>query len=126
MNKLNSRLFSTLIAPVVAITAFSTNIATAHQTRTIPQGLTAARNTLWKNRRISVCWENPTSSNRNLRGVVRNAIQNTWAKYSSLSFSGWRKCQNSSKGIRIKIADEGPHTKGLGTELDGKKNGMVL
>ena len=126
MNKLNSRLFSTLIAPVVAVTAFSTNIATAHQTRTIPQGLTAARNTLWKNRRISVCWENPTSSNRNLRGVVRNAIQNTWAKYSSLSFSGWGKCQSSSKGIRIKIADEHPHTKGLGTELDGKKNGMVL
>ena len=29
-------------------------------------------------------------------------------------------------GIRIRVSDEAPHTKGLGSQLDGKKDGMVL
>lgn len=43
-----------------------------------------------------------------------------------MSFSGWKKCATLNKGIRIRIEDSGPHTKGLGNQLDGKLDGMVL
>ena len=81
---------------------------------------------IWKKRDINVCWENPESVNSQDRQWVEDSISKTWSLYSALSFNGWRPCQSNSKGIRIRISDTGPHTKGLGKQLDGKKNGMVL
>ncbi|AFZ57273.1 peptidase M12A astacin [Anabaena sp. PCC 7938] len=90
----------------------------------IEQPLIVERSNLWSARQISVCWE--TGGNNVEKQWVRDAIAQTWEKESSARFINWGDCQNNSKGIRIQLADVRPHTKGLGDELDGKTNGMVL
>lgn len=82
--------------------------------------------TIWETSKINVCWENPSSGNTTERGWVRDAVRDTWEKESRLTFTGWGTCQSSSMGIRIKIADEGPHVKRLGSSLNGMRDGMVL
>jgi hypothetical protein len=76
---------------------------------------------------VSVCWE-PGSSNGPERGWVRDAVTRSWEAQSNgkLRFIGFGQCVAASKGIRIAVQEDGPHTKGLGTQLNGKKNGMVL
>ncbi|OQW91633.1 MAG: hypothetical protein BWK78_04070 [Thiotrichaceae bacterium IS1] len=88
---------------------------------------------IWSSPTISVCWENPTSTNAYYRDIVKNAVEGTWDKVSGVDFVGWDKCLTNSKGIRIVWKDEPgdsanywPHTKGLGKQLDGKPNGMLL
>ena len=61
-----------------------------------------------------------------LRRVVEQAVAETWQAHSQLQFRGWEACAPNNRGIRIRIAEDGPHTKGLGRFLDGKKDGMVL
>jgi hypothetical protein len=56
---------------------------------------------------------------------VCGAVRATWEKESNLLFTGWGTCPASS-GIRIRIRAEGPHTKGLGTQLNNAAAGMVL
>ncbi len=75
---------------------------------------------------IPVCWENPTRENSLKRTWVREAVSESWETYANINFIGWSRCHRYNKGIRILIADDGPHTKGLGNQLNGKKNGMVL
>jgi len=86
----------------------------------------ALQSAIWDNRNISVCWENPDSSNEYYRNLVRNAAEGTWESESQIDFIGWGQCANNSTGIRIAFADTGPHTKGLGQRLDGVHEGMVL
>lgn len=85
----------------------------------------AASSSIWQNKTIPVCWENP-GDNGAERGWVQDQIGKTWDAVSSVTFTGWQKCAASSSGIRIHISDEGPHTKGLGDEIDGMHAGMVL
>lgn len=76
---------------------------------------------------IPVSWENPSASNTQQREWVKNAVEATWETYANLDFVGWGKSDPASKGVRIIIDNNGwPHTKGLGTELDGKPEGMLL
>lgn len=76
---------------------------------------------------IKVSWENPSSENYQERQWVEEAIAETWETYANLELYGWQKYDYSNEGIRILIDDYAhPHTKGLGTQLDGLKNGMVL
>jgi hypothetical protein len=82
--------------------------------------------TLWPSDVIPVCWENPTPANAAERDWVRTAVRDSWDAESSVDFIGWGMCNFGSDGIRILIADDGPHTKGLGTQLDGMLFGMVL
>jgi len=85
------------------------------------------RNGLWpKNPTISVCWENPSPDNLHGRELVKNIVAETWGKESGVTFENWKVCESTSQGIRIKIADVGPHVKRLGQHLDGMKNGMEL
>lgn len=81
---------------------------------------------VWLTRTIYVCWENPEGASASDMEHVKAAIQGSWQANSSLTFSGWQKCAPVNKGIRIRIDDSGPHTKGLGNQLDGKADGMVL
>ncbi len=81
---------------------------------------------IWGSNSIQVCWENPSPDNETQRGWVRDAAQNSWPAVSGLDFVGWGTCGPASWGVRIQIADEGPHTKGLGDDLDGLWHGMVL
>ncbi|GAB3959463.1 hypothetical protein GCM10028805_55630 [Spirosoma harenae] len=76
---------------------------------------------------IQVSWENPSSTNIQQREWVKKAVEATWETYANIDFVGWGKADANSKGIRILIDNTGwPHTKGLGTELDGKPEGMSL
>ncbi len=87
------------------------------------------KSSIWENKEISVCWENPTNENLNYRNQVRTAIEGSWEKQSQIKFTYWRECKAESKGIRIVIEDEvngSPHTKGLGNKLNGVVNGMSL
>nr|WP_164936211.1 M12 family metallopeptidase [Bradyrhizobium nanningense] len=55
------------------------------------------------------------------------AVTQTWQANSALKFDGWnRTCADASVGLRMKISDEGPDAKGLGTQIDKKPAGMVL
>jgi len=80
----------------------------------------------WSSNTIPVCWENPSFANAEGRQWTREAIKETWERHSSLEFTDWSQCHDRSMGIRILIDDDGPHTKGLGNQLDGRRNGMVL
>ncbi|ACY18654.1 FG-GAP-like repeat-containing protein [Haliangium ochraceum] len=75
---------------------------------------------------IPVCWENASAGDADERLLVREAVERTWSSASQVVFSGWGACTSASSGIRIRIDDSGPHTKGLGTQLAGKIDGMVL
>ena len=81
----------------------------------------------WDSPKISVCWEEPTSSNADARSYVQEAVK-VWGKVSNINFTGWDACRSDSDGIRIKWYDEypGPVTKDLGKKIDGVKNGMAL
>lgn len=81
---------------------------------------------VWRSRTIPVCWEKLKFGQFIYRFIVRRAIRDTWEKVTPISFTGWGACDDDAEGIRIQVADEGPHTKGLGRQLDGKENGMVL
>jgi hypothetical protein len=82
--------------------------------------------TIWSSRKIYACWENPEDASSSDLKLVQQAVTDTWQKSSGLTFSGWQKCAKVNRGIRIRIDDSGPHTKGLGSQLDGKPDGMVL
>jgi Dual-action HEIGH metallo-peptidase len=81
---------------------------------------------VWLKPQIYVCWENPSTQFQQQMSLVREEVVSTWGRESKLQFTGWEKCAAENRGIRIQIDDSGPHTKGLGRELDGKPNGMVL
>ncbi len=77
---------------------------------------------------IPVCWEPASMAGAYLTGrqTVRRAITEQWEQYSKIRFMNWGACDTNNKGIRILVADVGPHVVALGRGLDGTKNGMVL
>lgn len=76
---------------------------------------------------IPVCWENLNAGFNNEMNLVKQAVASSWEAASALKFTGWQQCSGTgNNGIRILIEDSGPHTKGLGSRLNGVKNGMVL
>jgi len=91
-----------------------------------PDQLYALKSGIWKSLEIPVCWEEQNQKFEKQRQWVQDAVKGSWEKNSALHFVGWGNCQSGSKGLRIGVQDVGPHTEGLGSELDGLKNGMVL
>jgi hypothetical protein len=80
---------------------------------------------------IPVCWE--TAGWTQGKEWVRAYVEKTYetAPDFRVDLVGWGSCTQNSPGIRIKISDEQPHTGsvfsgGIGTDLDGQHNGMVL
>jgi Bacterial tandem repeat domain 1/Astacin (Peptidase family M12A) len=90
----------------------------------ITEPLNVARKSLWPSPNVPVCWE--TAGSTTEKNWVRQAVSTTWETASILNFTGWGQCNSNSKGIRIQVADVGPHTTELGTNINGKSNGMVL
>lgn len=80
----------------------------------------------WPSGQIQACWENPTPENALHRDFVRRTVSGSWSAHADVTFSGWERCADDAKGLRIMLADEGPHVKALGQALDGLKNGLVL
>lgn len=79
----------------------------------------------WPSNDIRVSWVNPTAENAQQRAWVQDAVTNTWQKESAINFI-WCSNAENTYGIRILIADDHPHTKGLGKELAQSSAGMVL
>lgn len=75
---------------------------------------------------IPVCWENPAAGSEENRAAVKAAAEETWAANSRIEFVGWGRCSYTQRGIRILIADRGPHTRGLGAALNERRDGMLL
>ncbi|MFZ5445997.1 MAG: M12 family metallopeptidase [Myxococcota bacterium] len=94
--------------------------------------LYAASSKLWGTRSLRVCWMDSGWSAE--KGWVRDAVAQSWARVSNLSFGDWGTCPTNSlqpywpysDGIRIRIADENPRTTGLGEELDNLGETMTL
>ena len=91
-----------------------------------PDELFVLESAVWESNSINICWENPNQNNQREREFIQAAIENTWEAVSLIDFIGWGECENEASGIRIQISDESPQTKGLGTNIDGLENGMVL
>jgi hypothetical protein len=84
---------------------------------------------LWpQNKAIPVCWETFDADSATERGWVQDAVQRSWEAASNVRFTGWGQCAATSKGIRIRVADEvkAPHVLSLGTGIDGVASGMSL
>jgi hypothetical protein len=71
-----------------------------------------------------VCWE--TAGFATEKAWVRDAVTRTWDAQSALTFTGWGQCQAGSRGIRIRIIDDGALVNALGKYLNGRQNGMHL
>lgn len=89
-----------------------------------------ARSTqIWQSLNIPVCWQSPAAAHAAQRTWVRNAVSATWEAFSKVRFTGWGTCPASSSGLRIRVADESPHTvspNGLGRALAGVSGGLTL
>jgi hypothetical protein len=94
--------------------------------RTIDDRAVVATAHIWPTRNIPVCWENPQQRNLADRQLVIRAVSETWERHSAVRFVQWGLCNPRSRGIRILIADAGPRTLGLGSQLDRKPHGMLL
>lgn len=124
-----------LIIPVSIVFGFFPSLAGAQEEGSTPLSFGDVRDedfgvilkqSKWRTNTIPVCWENPDSENGEYRLTVRRAVEETWARHSTLEFEGWGRCESESRGIHIQIADSGPHVKALGRYLGGMPNGMVL
>lgn len=80
----------------------------------------------WSSTQIPVCWESLPAAQATERGWVEDALRGSWAAVSAVEFVGFGLCTSGEPGIHIAVGDVGPHTKGLGTQLDGADAGMVL
>ncbi len=81
---------------------------------------------IWDNPEINVCWVNFAESTPAERVWIQAATQRTWEAESDVDFTGWGECGAGENGIRINVADVGPHVVALGDALDGIVNGMSL
>lgn len=98
----------------------------------IPQLSTTSSQTVferkWPINKIPVCWDNPTDEFSAFRQLVRASISDTWEKHSIIEFIGWTSCDDpgANSGIRVRVEDTFPHTKGLGRMIAGRPAGVVL
>ncbi|MBP6721528.1 MAG: hypothetical protein KA239_04355 [Bacteroidia bacterium] len=105
----------------------ATSLILAQTTGSTTSGLSVVKKGIWPTKTCSVCWENPMPANVTERQWVRQAIADTWEKFSAFRFTGWGTCTPLQSGIRILIDPAaGPHCKDHGTYIDGLVNGMVL
>lgn len=95
-------------------------------------GINMKKNSRWPSRQdgrtvIEVSWDNPSPYNEVQRRWVKEAVEGAWEKYANIDFVGWGASNYNSRGIRIVIDNTGwPHTKALGSALDGMPGGMLL
>ncbi|WP_290796260.1 pYEATS domain-containing protein [Flavihumibacter sp. UBA7668] len=96
----------------------------------ICQSQSLSNTVIWDDKKICVCWINPTVNDVNERNWVQRAISKTWQAASLLEFTGWSECKtfDSTKenGIRILIADRNPEVSKIGKDLSYDSIGMIL
>lgn len=89
-------------------------------------GLTLTEDAAWQVLPIPVCFEKPRREHKQDRTHIRKAVEQSWAKESAVSFTGWGPCRGASPGIRIRLGNGYPMTKARGRLIDGIENGMQL
>jgi len=104
----------------------STPVALPHAGLRATAYVSAAKR--WINPAIGVCWEEvETPELAQARSWIRMRIQSELARKTRLSFHGWDACPSGYfDGIRISQANLWPSTVGLGTDVRGVRNGMIL
>ena len=104
----------------------------------------------WPGGVIDVCWENDGPGMADGKALVRSVIEEQFNGRTKLKYTGWGLCTANSKGLRVIVYDgisapdalapapsEGgfgntsafpahPQTHGIGHELAGQPNGMLL
>ena len=81
---------------------------------------------IWLEMPIPVCWESMDPVHAEGRFWTQDAVEKSWEAVSDISFTGWQGCEDDSRGIRIEVAEQGPHVEHLGKLLDGLPGGMTL
>ena len=82
------------------------------------------KNKVWDKKNIIVCWKDFEPKDAKYRDIVRTQIEETWQKYSSLTFLFWGKCGiGGGSDIYISVKDKKP-TSPIGT--DYKKFGRRM
>jgi hypothetical protein len=101
-------------------------VVAVQDTETISKDLYVASGSRWPSPQIPVCWDTP--GNNVQKAWVQQAIEGTYENRTEffVDFTGWGDCDYRARGIRITTGDCWPHTKGLGTALDGLYAGMCL
>lgn len=84
------------------------------------------RSAVWSSNSVPVCFESAAEAASPEAKLVRDAVTGSWEAASKIRFEGWGACAPNAVGIRIAVTQEGPHTKGLGNQIDGVRTGMVL
>lgn len=88
--------------------------------------LTLTEGSVWQEFPIPVCFEDPRADHKQDRAQIRKAVEQSWAKESAISFSGWGTCRPGDAGIHIRLTDGHPKTNARGRHLDGRESGMEL
>jgi len=79
----------------------------------------------WPTNTVYVSWINPEEASESQRQIVKDAVANSWVKYSGLKLI-WVDNNSNKTGIRILIKDVRPYTNRLGRFVNGQDVGMVL
>ncbi len=97
----------------------------------------------WPTRDVPVCWEPEAirASSAEHRAIVKQAVADTWSRYSPIRFTGWETCNSydydpnskvwaphpsNSPGIHIAVRDVRPYVDKLGSALNLWPSAMVL
>ena len=74
---------------------------------------------------LRVCWESPDFSEE--KQWVAAAIEREYGSRHLLGVAEWGECDSMpDANIRIAIMDQGPHTRGIGPQLDQIEHGVVF
>ena len=80
----------------------------------------------WERDSIPVCFEQSAATWPDERAWVQDAVERSWEAASAIDFNLWQDCAADGDGIRVAFSDEVPHTKELGSSLDGVPDGLVI
>ncbi len=117
---------TTYLSLLIAILPACTDVDEP-STSTADSDLYVDGNHLWPTpARIPVCFESTEPGSSTARAWVREAVEASWSRHANINFYGWGWCTSSSRGVRIRWADENPRVEKLGTQLDGMAGGMTL
>jgi hypothetical protein len=104
----------------------ATTISVSGMLLTIQPYGAVKKSAVWDKQSFDVCWEKFSDSTPDARALVRDAVSKTWGLYGAISFKGWEQCAKNGGDIRIGISKFESKTAGLGKELQGVVNGMLL
>ncbi|MCP2226538.1 hypothetical protein OKW12_001946 [Pseudomonas silensiensis] len=83
----------------------------------------------WASPIIPVCWDEHPANDQEVyyRLVVKNAVNASWPKHSTVEFTGWEICKTKrDRGVHIVVRDQFPRTNGVGKYLDRRFGGVIL